>query len=85
MSGVSLFNDLIARLRANVGNRRAAPRYMTHLEKALVVHIYLPDATAHDGGGGKRAPRLVGHTRDVSETGLGVVVPDIRLAGRNLT
>lgn len=72
--------SLTARLRMYVGNRRAAPRYTTHLEKALTVHIYL----SRPGTGGTAAPRLVGFTRDVSETGLGVVIPDIRLSGRQL-
>ncbi|HEX5708426.1 MAG TPA: PilZ domain-containing protein [Pyrinomonadaceae bacterium] len=73
------FESLTARLRRFVGDRRAAPRYpVTHLEKALVVHI-----TLGDGGDAMRGgARLVGYTRDVSETGLGVVLPDVRIGGR---
>lgn len=74
------FESLTARLRRLVGERRAAPRYVVaHLEKALVVHITPGNQAAQQG---REGPRLVGYTRDVSETGLGVVVPDVRLSGR---
>lgn len=74
--------SLTARLRRFVSERRAAPRYVvTHLERALVVHITLGEQTPA-AQQGRAGPRLVGYTRDVSETGLGVVVPDVRLSGR---
>lgn len=70
----------IARLRGYVGNRRVAPRYATHLEKSLVVYVHLQDAREGEDNP-RRAAKIVGYTRDVSETGLGIVVQEIRLGG----
>ncbi|HVF51225.1 MAG TPA: PilZ domain-containing protein [Pyrinomonadaceae bacterium] len=73
-------NSYIARLRGLVGNRRVAPRYATHLEKSLVVYVHLLDGREGEDSP-RRAAKIVGYTRDVSETGLGIVVPEIRLGG----
>jgi len=69
--------SFIARLRKYVGERRAAPRYATRLEKSLTVYVSLSDPKL-------TGARLVGYTRDVSETGLGVVLPELRIAGRSV-
>lgn len=64
--------------------RRAAPRFTTHLERRLVVNVSLGDAGNRPEGA--RGPSvLAGYTRDVSATGLGIVVPDIRINNSNVT
>lgn len=76
--------SLISQLRQHVGNRRAAPRYATHLEAALVLSISLGEASRSPNTGG--APlRLAGYTRDISESGLAVIVPAIHISGQYLT
>jgi hypothetical protein len=76
--------SIINRLREHVGNRRAAPRYVAHLEVGLVLNIAL-------GGSGKRMGadastlRLAGYTRDISRSGLALIVPTIRIGGQYLT
>ncbi|HYO63598.1 MAG TPA: PilZ domain-containing protein [Pyrinomonadaceae bacterium] len=72
----------IARLRKYIGERRAAPRYVTRLEKSVTVYVYLLDPKT--GAETGRGARLVGYTRDVSETGLGVILPEVRVAGRSI-
>ena len=75
---------LFARLRERPhAERRAAPRYQTHLENRLFVHVHLLDPTL-ERLHGAAALRLVGYTRDVSESGLGVILPGTRVAGRSI-
>jgi hypothetical protein len=64
--------------------RRSAQRFTTHLERRLVVNVSVLDASTKPD---KSARPLVlgGYTRDVSETGLGIVVPDIRLGNFYIT
>ena len=74
--------SFIARFRKYIGERRAAPRYTTRLDKSLTVYVYLLDPkTGADTGSGSR---IVGYTRDLSETGLGVILPEVRVAGRSV-
>jgi hypothetical protein len=62
--------------------RRAAPRFTTHLERRLVVNVSLLDIKPE----AQRGPTvLAGFTRDVSESGLGIVLPDIRLGKSSIT
>lgn len=64
-------------LRRFVGERRIAPRHPTRLRVTVA-----PAEPAHAQG----APdSLDGHTCDLSATGLGLVLPAIRLGGRYLT
>jgi hypothetical protein len=67
---------IASRLRELVGNRRRAPRRCVR----LAVFVSLLDATP----GAPPAGGVAGHTRDASESGLGVVLPVIRLGGRYL-
>ena len=71
-----LLRTIASRLREFVGNRRRAPRRRVR----LAVFVSLLDASpgAPPGGG------VAGHTRDASESGLGVVLPAIRLGDRYL-
>ena len=67
---------IASRLRELVGNRRRATRRRVR----LAVFVSLLDA----GPGAPPAAGVAGHTRDASDTGLGVVLPVIRLGGRYL-
>lgn len=67
---------IASRLREFVGNRRRAPR--RHVRLAVFVSLLDPAPGAPPAGG------VAGHTRDVSESGLGVVIPAIRLGDRYL-
>jgi hypothetical protein len=66
---------LTSRLRDFFADRRRAPRYRV----SLPVSVSLLDAEA------SAEPVLVqGRTRDVSEDGVGVILPNIRVGGRYL-
>jgi hypothetical protein len=67
---------IASRLREFVGNRRRAPRQSAR----LAVFVSLLDGAP----GAPPAGGVAGHTRDVSKSGLGVVLPAIRLGGRYL-
>ena len=67
---------IASRLREFVGNRRRAPRRTVR----LAVFVSLLDASP----GAPPAGGVAGHTRDASESGIGVVLPVIRLGGRYL-
>jgi hypothetical protein len=71
-----LLRTIASRLREFVGNRRRAPRRSVR----LAVFVSLLDASP----GAPPAGGVAGHTRDASESGLGVVLPVIRLGGRYL-
>jgi hypothetical protein len=66
---------IAGRLRELVGNRRRAPRHNV----SLPVLVSLLDASA-----GVDSASAQGETRDVSESGLGVVLPNIRVGDRYL-
>jgi PilZ domain len=64
--------------------RRASPRLTTHLERQLVVNVSLLDVNLKlDAARGPKV--LAGYTRDISETGLGIVLQDVRLGSFNIT
>jgi hypothetical protein len=67
---------IASRLREFVGNRRRAPRRRVRL--AVFVSLLDPTPGAPPSGG------VAGHTRDASDSGLGVVLPVIHLGGRYL-
>ena len=69
-----LIRSIANRLRAFVGDRRRAPRLRVRL--AVVVSLLDERAGA--------PPTLAGHTCDVSESGLGLVLPSIRIGDRYL-
>ena len=69
---------LLGRLRGRVSNRRRAPRYDARISFSV---------SMLDEGAGREdaqpARTLVGHTRNLSETGFALIVPSLRLgAGR---
>ena len=71
-----LLRTIASRLREFVGNRRRAPRHQVR----LAVFVSLLDSAP----GAPPAGGVAGHTRDLSESGLGIVLPAIRLGGRYL-
>jgi len=73
-----MIRSIAARLREFVGNNRRAPRR----EARIPVSVAPFDASAHTA---RNASMLRGHTRDVSATGLGFVVPAIHIGGSYLT
>ena len=75
----NLIRYLLGRFRGSVGNRRRAPRY--DARRSFSVSIV-------DEGAGLEDTRpqhpLVGHTRNLSETGLALIVPSLRLGTNKL-
>lgn len=71
-----LLRTIASRLREFVGNRRWAPRRQVR----LAVFVSLLDSAP----GAPPAGGIAGHTRDISESGLGIVIPAIRLGDRYL-
>jgi len=69
-----LLRSIANRLREYVGDRRRAPRRRVRL--ACVVSLLDERAGA--------PPTLAGHTCDVSESGVGLILPSIRIGGRYL-
>lgn len=69
-----LLRSIAGRLRHLVGDRRRAPRQRVRL--AAVVSLLEERSGA--------PPTLVGYTRDVSASGIGVVLPSIRVGERYL-
>jgi hypothetical protein len=80
-----LIRSIAGRLRSFVGNRRAAPRYMTHLEAGLALSVALPNAKPKAQANTGQSLRLAGYTRDISATGLALIVPAIRIGGQYIT
>lgn len=75
-----LMRSIAARLRRFVGDRRRAKRYKTR----LLVNVSLPGAKTGNSST-RRVPSLQGHTRDISTSGIAVIVPSIRIGGHYLT
>jgi hypothetical protein len=70
-----LIRSIAARLHRFIGNRRRAPRYKLRLP----LSISLLDVRSSANGARARSPALEGHTRDLSETGLAIILPAIRI------
>ena len=79
-----LIRSIVSRLRTFVGNRRRAPRYRTHLEAGLALTVSVPGARARVAHAGEPL-KLAGYTRDISATGLAIIVPSIRIGGNYIT
>lgn len=76
-----LIRSIAGRLREFVGNRRVAPRYATHLEVGLALNVTLPGTRKDDS----QPLKLAGYTRDISASGLALIVPSIRVGGQYVT
>ncbi len=75
-----LMRSIAARLHRFIGNRRRAPRHKMRLPLSLSLLDLRPKAN-----GANRSPALEGYTRDVSETGLALIIPAIRIGEHYLT
>ena len=73
----NFFSRLLDAIRTGVGgDRRAAERY--HLEERLTVGVERPNV----GGRPSNLPTAIyGYTREVSETGLALVLPELNVGG----
>lgn len=79
-----IIRALAARVREFIGNHRRAPRHRARLQ--LSVSLIKQPGTSQTPGAQRNAAMLLqGHTRDVSATGLSLVVPSIRIGDRYLT
>jgi hypothetical protein len=75
-----LMRSLVARLRTHFGNRRKARRFRRSV--SFSVSLFDPKLTREQL---EHAPYLEGATLDLSTSGLGLVVPAIRINERYLT
>lgn len=72
--------SLVGRLREYAGDRRHAPRRRVRLPFS----VWLQPTTG-EANGRRAVPSLSGNTWDISATGLGLVVPAIRIGEHYLT
>ena len=75
-----LLRSIVGRLREIAGDRRHAYRRRVKVPVSVSIHHF-------DGhtNGRRPVPAIQGHTRDVSSTGLGLIVPAIRIGEHYLT
>lgn len=73
-----LLRSIVARVREYVGNRRRAPRRRLRLPCSVAPH-------EPGNAGARRASQLAGYTRDLSASGLALILPAVRVGGRYLT
>lgn len=71
-----LLRSITSRLRDFVGNRRRAPRHRVKLSAFVAVLDAAPCAPPAAG--------LAGYTRDLSDGGLALLLPSVRVGGRYL-
>jgi hypothetical protein len=76
--------SLANRLREFVGNRRRAPRYRTHLEAEMALSVSRPGAKTSAERSGQQL-KLTGYARDISESGIAIIAPAIRVGGQYFT
>lgn len=84
----TLIQHLATRLRAWVGNRREAERLDVELEAQIQARLLLSITLPHAQERPAPAPRplmLIGSTRNVSETGLAIVVSSLRVGSSLIT
>jgi hypothetical protein len=67
----------------SAANRRRSPRFKAQLRARLLFSVVLSGETLTDGVSGRL--HLVGHTKDISEIGLALVVPIAEIDERYLT
>lgn len=72
-----LLRTLVGRIREYAGDRRHMPRHQVRLEVTVA-----PDTTGKTND--RHPASLQGHTRDISDNGLGLIVPVIRIGERYL-
>jgi hypothetical protein len=77
-----LLRSIIGRLRAVASNRRRAKRYRVRLRVRISV---LNIKSSAESALSRRPPQVEGYTRDLSVTGLALIVPTIRSGEHYLT
>jgi hypothetical protein len=77
-----LMRSIITRLRSVVGNRRRAKRYQARLPLRISL---LGVKQVAESAVPRSLPQVEGYTRDLSETGLALVVQTIRIGDHYLT
>jgi len=84
-----LINHLAARLRALFVNRREAARHEAELEAQvearLLLSVSLAEGEEKAGGAAFGGSKLIGSTCNVSETGLAIVLPALRIGQTSIT
>ena len=80
-----LLRSIAGRLREFVGNRRSAPRRVARVPVSVSLVELKGAGGVQPASGESRLPTVEGHTRDLSETGVGLVLPVIRVGERYLT
>lgn len=79
---LELLRSIITRLRGAVGDRRRARRYRARIRASVsLLDVKLVAESAIP----RQLPQVEGYTRDLSETGLALVVPTIRIGEYYLT
>ena len=74
--------SIAGRLREYMGNRRRAPRYRVRLDMEIVLSVSAAKSGAQVSVG---SLKLTGYTRDISVTGLALIVPAIHIGGNYIT
>ena len=74
-----LVRSVVSRVRVYFKDRRQSPRLRVRLLFALSIN-----RGEKGNGSGRRAPGLMGHTRDISCNGLALLVPQVHVDGHHL-
>jgi hypothetical protein len=77
--------SIVNRLREFAGNRRRAPRVRVRLEVELELGISSRYGTKQGARDAGKELRLAGHTRDISRSGLALILPAIHIGGQYVT
>jgi c-di-GMP-binding flagellar brake protein YcgR len=75
-----LLRTIVGRLREIAGDRRYAYRHRVKVPCSVSIHYF-----AEQANGRRPVPAMQGHTRDISATGVGLIVPAIRIGEHYLT
>src|SRR4051812_38711883 len=81
----TLINSLAGRLRAFVGDRRRAYRRNARVDSRLLYRLVLLDTKEQNADAVADKKSLGGNTRDLSETGLTLLLKTVRIGGSYLT
>ncbi|PYS71453.1 MAG: hypothetical protein DMF73_10680 [Acidobacteria bacterium] len=74
-----LVRSVVSRVRTYFKDRRQSPRLRVRLLFTVGIH-----RTGNGNGSPRRAQGLMGHTRDISRNGLGLLLPQVHVDGHHL-
>ena len=74
-----LVRSVVSRVRVYFKDRRQSPRLQVRLLFSVSIH-----RAGNGNGSGRRAQGMMGHTRDLSCNGLGLLVPQVHVDGHHL-